>query len=259
MKPTGESVGISKLCRSFRTFPSGYCRFRVKIQCIPVDIDTADLFFTAFPIVFVSQPSGKQRLSYDNKTNEKAVINGPAVSGSIGMHWVFTRKRQEPLGYDIIINQTAELRNSYGSGSRFPTPEIISHRSLQAWRVKFWYIMHSNQACGCWEMLAWSCQKGVNAWRRQFVDHSKRCHKLHCLLHGKASSMFSFSWGDTWSKYSKNTEIKGKNMWPTNHCRPWIDVAACTGRCAKFVHSWSFKPPLGYYFFRHSPSLILAG
>ncbi len=54
MKPTAESVGISnfnnnKLCRSFITFLSGYCRFQVEIQYIPVDIDTAYLFFTAFP------------------------------------------------------------------------------------------------------------------------------------------------------------------------------------------------------------------
>ncbi len=60
---TAEFVGISKLCRSFKfmTFPSGYCHFRVLIQCIPVDIDTADLFFTTFPFVFVSQPSDKQQ------------------------------------------------------------------------------------------------------------------------------------------------------------------------------------------------------
>ena len=81
MKPTAESVGISTLfiydvCEQLLPFPSD----------ILVDIDTADLFITAFPFVFVSQPSGKQRLGYDNKTKKKAVINGPAAPVSIGMH-----------------------------------------------------------------------------------------------------------------------------------------------------------------------------
>ncbi len=109
MKPTAESVGISKLCCSFMTFPSGYCRFRVETQCIPVVIDIANVFFTAFPFAFVSQPSGKQRLCYDNKTNGKAVINTLAMSITTGMHWVSTRKRQEPLGYDIIERQSYEI------------------------------------------------------------------------------------------------------------------------------------------------------
>ena len=118
-KPTAESVGISKLCHPFMMFPSGYCCVRVEIQCIPVDIDTANLFFTVFPFIFVSSSSskydsgpsprgyhnGKQQLGYDNKTNGEVVINGTAVSGSIAS----TRKGQEPLGYVIIERRSYEI------------------------------------------------------------------------------------------------------------------------------------------------------
>ena len=38
----------------------------------------------------------------------KAAINGPAVPGSIGMHWASTRKGQEPLWYVIIERQSYE-------------------------------------------------------------------------------------------------------------------------------------------------------
>ncbi len=92
------------------TFPSGYCRFRMEIKCIPVDIDTTDLFFTAFLFVFMSQPSSKQQLGYGNKANGKAVIHGPAVSGLIGI--VSTQKGQELLwyhGYVIIERQSYEI------------------------------------------------------------------------------------------------------------------------------------------------------
>ncbi len=137
MKPTAESVGISKLCRSLLTFPSGYCRFGVEIQCIPVDIDIADLFFTAFPFVFVSQPSGKQRLGYDNKTNGKAVINGPAQidRNAPSFHSERTRAPRK------CHNRTAQLRNSYGFSSRFHTPD--------SWTYAY---RHFVQMSVCWDL-----------------------------------------------------------------------------------------------------------
>ena len=68
-------------------FPSGKSVHSGLLQVDYVSaINIADVFFTAFPFIFVSQPSSKQRLGCDNKTNGKAVINGQAVPRSIGMH-----------------------------------------------------------------------------------------------------------------------------------------------------------------------------
>ena len=113
-----------------------YCRIRRNLKTLPLIYDVSKRplpfpsgnsmhsvwywhpwsVFTAFPFVFVSQPSGKQRLGYDNKTNGKAVINGPAVSGLIGMHWVSTRKGQAPLGYVVIKRQSYEIPTDLAVG-----------------------------------------------------------------------------------------------------------------------------------------------
>ena len=104
-----------RIRRNFKTFIS------VHLWCFRADITVSEWKFSAFRLILIQLICFSQFFR-SFSCHSRAVINGSAVPGLIGMHWVSTRKGQ-------CHNWTAELQNSYGFGSGFepfPTSEIPS-------------------------------------------------------------------------------------------------------------------------------------